>query len=87
MALGEYRHGAGRGSEFMLGSVVSTGIGGGLILGGELYRGARGGAGELGHMEIDFDGEPDGDNCPGRGCAEMFASGRALEREAGMTVE
>ncbi|HEY2440342.1 MAG TPA: ROK family protein, partial [Solirubrobacteraceae bacterium] len=57
-------------------------VGGGLILGGRLYRGARGGAAELGHMEIDFDGPPCTDNCPGRGCAELFVSGTALVREA-----
>ncbi|MGH2857949.1 MAG: ROK family protein [Solirubrobacteraceae bacterium] len=81
-ALAEHRAGAARGARDALVLTLGTGIGGGLILGGELYRGARGGAGEIGHMEIDFDGEPDGDNCPGRGCAELFASGRALEREA-----
>lgn len=81
-ALAEHRAGAARGVSEAIVLTLGTGIGGGLILGGELYRGARGGAGELGHMEIDFDGNLDDDNCPGRGCAEMFASGRALEREA-----
>lgn len=81
-ALAEHRAGAARGASDAIVLTLGTGIGGGLILGGNLYRGARGGAGELGHMEIDFDGEPDEDNCPGRGCAEMFASGRALAREA-----
>lgn len=81
-ALAEHRAGAARGARDALVLTLGTGIGAGLILGGELYRGARGGAGEVGHMEIDFDGEPDGDNCPGRGCAELFASGRALVREA-----
>jgi len=61
---------------------LGTGIGGGLILGGRLYRGSKGGAGELGHMEIDFDGPPCSDNCPGRGCAEIYVSGTALVREA-----
>ncbi|MGH2891368.1 MAG: ROK family protein [Solirubrobacteraceae bacterium] len=81
-ALAEHRAGAARGARDALVLTLGTGIGAGLILGGELYRGARGGAGEVGHMEIDFDGEPDGDNCPGQGCAELFASGRALVREA-----
>ncbi len=81
-ALAEHRAGAARGTLDAVVLTLGTGIGGGLILGGRIYRGARGGAGELGHMEINFDGEPDGDNCPGRGCAEMYASGRALGREA-----
>jgi glucokinase len=82
-ALAEHRAGAARGADDALMLTLGTGIGGGLILGGRLYRGALGGAGELGHMEIDIHGDHDIDNCPGRGCAEMFASGRALAREAG----
>ncbi len=81
-ALAEQRAGAARGASEAIVLTLGTGIGAGLILGGELYRGARGGAGEIGHMEIDFDGAPDVDNCPGRGCAELFASGRALATEA-----
>jgi glucokinase len=81
-ALAEHRAGAARGTSDAVVLTLGTGIGGGLILDGRLYRGSRGGAGELGHMEIDFDGEPDIDNCPGRGCAEMFVSGRALVKEA-----
>ncbi|HEY5428912.1 MAG TPA: ROK family protein [Solirubrobacteraceae bacterium] len=81
-ALAEHRAGAARGATDAIMLTLGTGIAGGLILGGRLYRGARGGAGELGHMEIDYDGAPDADNCPGRGCAEMFVSGRALAREA-----
>ena len=81
-ALAEHRAGAARGASDAVVLTLGTGIGGGLILGGRLYRGSRGGAGELGHMEIKFDGPEDGDNCPGRGCAELYASGTALEREA-----
>jgi glucokinase len=81
-ALAEHRAGAARGTRDAIVLTLGTGIGGGLILGGRLYRGARGGAGEIGHMEIEVDGAPDTDNCPGRGCAELFASGRALVREA-----
>src|ERR1700722_7639884 len=81
-ALAEHRAGAARGATDAILLTLGTGIAGGLILGGELYRGSRGGAGEIGHMEIDIDGEFDVDNCPGRGCAELFASGRALAREA-----
>ena len=81
-ALAEHRAGAARGASNAVVLTLGTGIGGGLILDGRLYRGARGGAGELGHMEIDFDGPPCKDNCPGRGCAELYASGPALVREA-----
>jgi glucokinase len=81
-ALAEHRAGAARGVDDVVVLTLGTGIGGGLILGGRLYRGARGGAGELGHMEIDFDGPPCSDNCPGRGCAEIYVSGTALVREA-----
>ena len=61
---------------------IGTGIGGGLILGGELYRGAIGAAAELGHMVIELDGPPCQGNCPNRGCVEALASGTALAREA-----
>ena len=59
---------------------VSTGIGGGLILGGKLYHGVDGGAGEIGHITV----LPDGPlcNCGNRGCLEALASGTAIAREA-----
>ena len=53
MALGEWRFGAGRGSRHLVCLTLGTGVGGGLILNGQLFRGARGAAGELGHMVID----------------------------------
>jgi glucokinase len=79
-ALGEYQHGAGRGATSMLGIVVSTGVGGGLILGGRLYQGVTGNAGHLGHAVAD----PGGDACPcgGRGCVETIASGPSMVRRA-----
>jgi glucokinase len=61
---------------------IGTGIGGGLILGGELYRGAVGAGGELGHTVIDMNGPPCQGHCPNRGCLETMASGTALAREA-----
>jgi len=73
MALGEHWRGAGRGSEFMLGMVVSTGIGGGLVLGGLPYPGRTGNAGHVGHMVVETDGPVCG--CGGRGCVEAIASG------------
>jgi glucokinase len=61
---------------------IGTGIGGGLILRGEVYRGAIGAAAELGHMVVDMDGPRCQGNCPNRGCLEAVASGTALGREA-----
>src|SRR5438045_9551274 len=57
-------------------------MGGGLVLRGELYRGATGTGAELGHTVIDLNGPPCQGNCPNRGCVEVMASGTALEREA-----
>jgi len=79
-ALGEYYFGAGRGSRHMVYVTVSTGIGGGLIIDGRIYRGAGGGAGELGHMVLDPDGPLCG--CGRRGCLEALASGTAIASRA-----
>jgi glucokinase len=81
-ALAEHRAGAAQGASEAILMTIGTGIGGGLILRGELYRGAIGSAAELGHMVIDMDGPPCQGNCPSRGCVESLASGTALEREA-----
>jgi glucokinase len=80
--LAEHRAGAARGSNEAVMMTIGTGIGGGLILGGELYRGAVGAAAELGHVVIDMDGPPCQGNCPNHGCVEALASGTALAREA-----
>jgi glucokinase len=66
----------------MLMLTLGTGIGGGIIAGGRLYRGASGAAGELGHMVIEFDGPPCQGACPSSGCFEVYASGRAMARAA-----
>jgi glucokinase len=79
--LAEHRAGAARGANEAVMMTIGTGIGGGLILGGELYRGAVGAAAELGHVVIDMDGPPCQGNCPNRGCVEALASGTALARE------
>ena len=79
-ALGEQRYGAGRGVKNLVLITLGTGIGGGIIINGELYLGARSGAGEIGHMTIDADGPLCG--CGNAGCLEMLASGRAVAREA-----
>lgn len=77
-ALGEHTFGVGRGTRYMLYLTVSTGIGGGIIIGGELYQGKSGAAGELGHVLIHADGPPCG--CGARGHLESFASGTAIAR-------
>jgi glucokinase len=81
-ALAEHRVGAARGASEAILLTIGTGIGGGLILRGELYRGAFGSAAELGHVVIDMNGPPCQGNCPNRGCVETMASGTALIREA-----
>lgn len=77
-ALAESRLGAGVNSRAMLYITVSTGVGGGLVLDGRLYRGARGGAGEIGHITM----VPNGPlcSCGSRGCLEAVASGTAIAR-------
>ena len=76
MALGEHWLGAGKGARFMLGMVVSTGIGGGLVLDGVPYDGRTGNAGHVGHMVVDIDGPAC--SCGSRGCVEAIASGPHL---------
>jgi glucokinase len=84
-AWAEYRFGAARGRDDVVVITVGTGIGGALILGGQLYRGRFGLSGEVGHMVLDPDGPPCG--CGRRGCFEQFASGNALVREARARAE
>ena len=79
-AYGEWRYGAGVGMRHLIYLTVSTGIGAGLILNGQMYRGADGAAGELGHMTIDLNGPPH--NCGMIGCVEVLASGTAIARMA-----
>jgi glucokinase len=82
----EWRAGVGVGCSELVLLTLGTGIGGGLVLGGEIYRGALGGAAEMGHMVVDADGPPCQGNCPNRGCLEAVASGTALVREASLAV-
>jgi glucokinase len=79
--LAEQRAGAARGAAHVAMLTLGTGIGGGLILDGRLYRGAHGGAGELGHVVVDMNGPPCQGDCPNRGCLEVMASGTAIGRE------
>lgn len=85
--LAELRLGAARGASEALMLTIGTGIGGALVLGGELYRGSAGAAGELGHMVVDLDGPPCQGGCPNRGCLEVIASGTAIGREGAIAAE
>ena len=80
-ALAEYLYGAGKGANDLVMLTLGTGIGGGLVLGGEIYRGSTGAGAELGHMVIDENGPPCQGTCPNHGCLETYASGTALARE------
>jgi glucokinase len=86
-ALAEHRAGACSGYSEAIVVTLGTGIAGGLILRDEIYRGARGAAGELGHMVIELDGPPCHGNCPNHGCAEVYVSGTALVEEAWRLAE
>ena len=78
-ALGEAYHGAGRGYDPLFYMTISTGIGGGIVIGGEVYRGADSMAGEIGHTTV----RPDGPQClcGAYGCLERMCSGLWLERD------
>jgi glucokinase len=80
MAAGEHWRGAAKARENVLCMVVSTGVGGGLILGGRLRPGPSGNAGHVGHMCVELDGPP----CPcgAKGCVEVIASGKAIAARA-----
>jgi glucokinase len=78
LVLGEQWRGAGRGSANMLGMLVSTGVGGGIILEGRLLHGFAGNAGHVGHIVVWPDGPPC--RCGARGCIEGIASGSGLAR-------
>lgn len=84
-AIGEYVFGAGQGTNNMVFITVSTGIGGGAILNGKIYRGNTCNALEIGHTTIEKDGPKC--NCGNYGCAEALASGTAIGREGKEAVE
>ena len=86
-AYAEYLFGAARGKPDAVMLTIGTGIGGGLVLGGEIYRGSSGAGAELGHTVIQMDGPPCQGNCPNHGCVEALASGTALGREARAIAE
>ncbi|HVW80746.1 MAG TPA: ROK family protein [Mycobacteriales bacterium] len=80
MAAGEAWRGAGRGIDHFLGVVVSTGVGGGLVIGGRIFDGPTGNAGHVGHIVVEPDGPPCG--CGGFGCLEAIARGPAVVQRA-----
>jgi glucokinase len=83
----ETRFGAAQGATDVVGLTIGTGIGGGLVLNGRLYRGHWGAGAELGHMVVDEDGPRCQGNCPNRGCLEAVASGTAIGREGTIAAE
>lgn len=82
LAMAELLHGAGRNYKNFLCVMVSDGLGSGVVLGGRIYRGTTGGAGELGHTAIDSRNDAPTCRCGERGCLEEYCSKRALDREA-----
>lgn len=84
-ALGEFRFGAGKGTRHLLHGTLGTGIGGGIVVDGRLYRGAKGLAGEIGHIILDPAGPRC--NCGSRGCLEAMVSGVAFADRARRLVE
>jgi glucokinase len=86
-ALAEQRFGAAKGTSNALMLTVGTGIGGGVIVDGEVYRGTIGSAAELGHVVIDENGPKCQGNCPNHGCVEVMASGTALGKEGRLAAE
>ena len=84
-ALGEFRFGAARGTRHLLHATVGTGIGGGIVIDGKLYRGASGLAGEIGHIILDPAGPRC--NCGSRGCLEAMVSGVAFAARAKRLLE
>ena len=86
-ALAEFLYGAAKGAQNVVLLTIGTGIGGGLILGGEPYRGSTGAGAELGHFTIDINGPRCQGNCPNYGCLETMASGTAIGREGRMAAE
>jgi len=90
MALGETIFGAGRGHRTIIGITVGTGIGGGIVIDRSIYRGARGFAGRIGHIIVDFENRQPC-TCGGAGCLEAYASTPPIiadfARQSGTNVE
>lgn len=85
-ALGEQLHGAARGARSVVMLTVGTGVGGGIVIDGEIFRGPSGAGVELGHVSVDADGPPCQGSCPNRGCVETMSSGTALARDGAVAA-
>lgn len=85
--LAEVLYGAAKGARGAIMMTLGTGIGGGVFLDGEIFRGSSGAAAELGHTVVDIDGPRCQGNCPGRGCIECYASGTAIGRQGREAAE
>jgi glucokinase len=85
--LAEHHAGAARGARDAVMLTLGTGIAGGILIDGELYRGSQGAGGELGHMVVWADGPDCGPGCPSRGCLEALVSGTALAAAARSVAE
>lgn len=83
----EHRIGAAKGATNAVLLTLGTGIGGGLIINGEVFRGSTGAGAELGHIPVQANGPPCQGSCPGRGCVETLASGTAIAREGSLAAE
>lgn len=84
-AYGEWWQGAGRGADRLVAVTLGTGIGGGIVIGGDIYHGASDAAGEVGHMSVDFAGRLCA--CGSRGCVEAYASGPGIAARAAEGLE
>jgi len=84
-AIGEAKHGVGRTYRNFLFVIWGSGVGGGIILDRKLYRGPHGGAGEIGHVSIDYDGRPC--NCGSKGCIESYIGQRYLSKRTKEIIE
>jgi glucokinase len=85
MAFGEWRCGAGRGARHLLCVTLGTGVGGGLVLDGALYRGACGAAGEVGHITVNRDGPAC--RCGSTGCLERYVGSRYIVERAAQLLQ
>lgn len=85
-ALGEMWQGGGKGYDNMVLVTLGTGVGGGVILGGEMLSGSKGAAGEIGHITVDYN-EKDACNCGKRGCLEQYASATGIVTQAKRLLE
>ncbi len=85
-ALGEMWKGGGAGCENMIMITLGTGVGSGVIIGGKIYSGVHGGAGEAGHICVNYD-ETESCGCGKKGCLEQYASATGIARLAKMKLE